>query len=157
MAVAANKADLTSLAKAMALATSYQDEGGFISQEERTRRMIVAATHGGMFRVTWGVRFRKRITHDTRSLPVAIYLVIRLIEEGERPLLYAATSNSDALISAKSYRDAENKKWVSRNDALADVLQNALDTWCRERNIKNGPSPIINRLRTKRRIKRERL
>lgn len=145
------------VAQKLSLATSYQDERGFISQEERTRRMIVAATHGGLFRVVWGVRHRSRIVHDTRSLPVAVYLVIRLIEEGERPLLYAATYNSDALISARSYRDEERGKWVSRNEALADVLQEALDTWAQERKIKNVPAPILNRLRPKRRIKRERL
>jgi hypothetical protein len=137
-------------------ATSYTDGEGFIDQRTRVDRVFLSAIQRGEFRVNWNIRNATRQQYSTRSFPEAMFLTVRLIEEGHRPLLYAATYNSDALISARSYK-SEDGRWVSRNEALADELQHYLDLWCEYHGLGNVPAPILQRLRPKRHIKRERL
>lgn len=139
------------------LATSFQDERGFIDQDERGRRVFRAALRHGMFSVIWNMRGNTRERFDTRSFPEALYLACRLILEGKRPLLTCWIHNADFTISAKAYK-SESGKWIDGRNATADEYEKYLDLYADITGRERGPSPLINKLRSQgRAIKRERL
>jgi hypothetical protein len=143
--------------KTIARASQYFDADGLISTEKRTSRVFRAAMIDGDFYVNWDMRGNTRETFRSRSLPACIYMVVRLTEEGKRPLLYARTSTGEgAGIGARAHK-TDDGRWVSQNEALADVLQHMLDIWAKARGQENVPAPILQRLRPKRFVRRERL
>ena len=149
--------DLTTYEKA----TSFVDEHGMIDPDEGIERVFRAAMEAedGSFRVNWRVNRGRRSQFSTRSFPEAVYFSVRLIQEGHTPLLYAAIKNRDSLISARAYRDEKTKRYVSRNEAIADVYQRFLDIWSlHQYGVVGKPAPLLKALRNQTTTrKRERL
>jgi hypothetical protein len=135
--------------KTIARASQYFDADGLISTEKRTSRVFRAAMIDGDFYVNWDMRGNTRETFRSRSLPACIYMVVRLTEEGKR-------TGEGAGIGARAHK-TDDGRWVSQNEALADVLQHMLDIWAKARGQENVPAPILQRLRPKRFVRRERL
>jgi hypothetical protein len=146
-------------------ATSWVDADGMIKADEGIKRVFLAAADGGNFTVICNVRRGVSERYEYRSYPEALAVMLHFLiqdmgtEPKRNPLLYAHTYNRDALISAVGYKDPDTKRFVSRNDAQADVFQYFLDLWCEHKGIKQkGPAPMIDKLRTPRRkVLRERL
>jgi hypothetical protein len=148
-------------------ATSWVDSEGMISADEGAKRVFLAAADNGGFSVVWNVHRGGRERRDVRSYPEALYMLLNILIQDfavpealqRSPAIYAFTSNRDTMISAVGYKDKETKEFVAQCDALADVLQEYLDLWCKHLGIRqNGPSPKIDQLRTPRRkVRRERL
>lgn len=130
-------------------ATSFVDDAGMIDADEGIERVFRAAmtSPDGTFRVNWNVRRGRKTQFSTKSFPEAVYVAVRLIEEGRQPLLYAAITNRDALIAANAHKTKEGR-YVSRNAAVADVYQHFLYIWAEHHYGRKGvPSPLLNDLR----------
>jgi hypothetical protein len=152
--------DLTTFEKA----TSWIGPDGMISPDEGAERVFLAACVDGGFSVVTNIRRGKADRYQYRSYPEALAVMLHFLIQDmsapdnlkRNPLMYAHTYNRDTLISAVGYKDKETKKFVSRNDAQADMFQHFLNLWCKQVYGKVGtPSSMINKLRTPRR-KRER-
>lgn len=148
-------------------ATSWIGPDGMISADEGAERVFLAAADNGGYSVVWNVHRGTKERRDVRSYPEALYMCLHILIQDlgvpenlqRQPAIYAFTHNRDTMISAVGYKDKATKQFVRKQDAVADVLQHYLDLWCKHRGIKqDGPSPLINKLRTPRRkIVRERL
>lgn len=147
--------DLTTFEKA----TSWLDEGGMISPEEGIKRVFLAAMVAGEFTVVTNVRRGRSEVLRYKSFLKALRVAIHYQNQQRHPLLYATTYNREALIDARSRKDPDTGKWINKCDEVADIYQEYLNLYCKERGLAPiDPSPEIDTMRTPRRkIQRERL